>query len=166
VVNIKYLLAVLLLVVLGVLAAVYLAGSEEKKVKGQFRHLSELVAKGSGENMFTAAGKVKKIAALFANACELHVSAHSLSGRYTPEEISGHALQARAQFSTLALDFYDLDLSFPEREIARVHCTARLTGRSTTAERVDEIRELDCLLKKVQKEWLFTKIDVVEVLKR
>ena len=165
-VKIKYLLAVLLLILLGVLAAVYLTGSEEKKVKGQFRHLSELMAKGSGENLFTTAGKVKKIAALFANTCELHVSVHSLSGRYTPEEISGHALQGRAQFSTLALDFHDLDISFPEREVARVHCSARLSGRSTVAEGVDEIRDLDCLLKKVQKEWLFTKIDVVEVLKR
>jgi hypothetical protein len=31
---------------------------------------------------------------------------------------------------------------------------------------VDEIRELECLLKKIDKKWFFNQIEVIEVLKK
>jgi hypothetical protein len=31
---------------------------------------------------------------------------------------------------------------------------------------VDDTRELDCILKKIEKKWLFSQIEVVEVLKK
>jgi len=42
----------------------------------------------------------------------------------------------------------------------------RLTGNSTTGERIDETRELECVLKKIERKWLFHQIEVVEVLKK
>jgi hypothetical protein len=90
----------------------------------------------------------------------------SLSGNYTRQEVSTYAGSARSYVSQLDLKFYDLRIVFPEKEIAKVNLTARLTGRSTAGERMDETRELECVLRKIDKQWLFSQIEVIEVLKK
>ena len=112
------------------------------------------------------AHKIKSIGALFAETCDLIVPVHSLSGSYPREEISSIALRGRAQFINLSLKFYDLKISFPEKGVAKVALTGKLTGRTTFGEDMDETRELECLLKKVEKKWLFSQFEVVEVLKK
>jgi hypothetical protein len=165
-VKIKYLIVALLIAMVGISAAFLFFPSEEKKVKKRFALLSEHISKDSGENTFTMANKIKGINDLFGENCNFAVSDYSLSGTYTREEISGIALRGRAHFSTLDLKFYDLKVSFPEKDLAQVNLTARLTGRSTYGEHVDETRELICLLKKVTEKWLFSNFEVIEVLKR
>jgi hypothetical protein len=64
------------------------------------------------------------------------------------------------------LKFYDLHVVFPENEVAKVNLTARLTGKSTAGEQVDETRELECVLRKIENKWLFGEIEIVEVLKK
>jgi hypothetical protein len=64
------------------------------------------------------------------------------------------------------LKFYDFHIIFPERVVAKVTLTARLTGRSTAGEQTDETRELECVLKKIENKWLLSQIEVVEVLKK
>jgi len=165
-VKIKYLVVALLTVMVGISATFLFFPSEEKEVKRRFALLSEHMSKDSGENTFLMANKIKGISALFGDNCNFAVSDYSLSGNYTREEISGIALRGRAHFSTLGLKFYDLKASFPEKDLAQVNLTARLTGRSVYGEQVDETRELICLLKKVEKKWLFSSFEVIEVLKR
>jgi hypothetical protein len=165
-VKIKYLIVALLMVMVGVLATSRFFPSEEKKVKKRFALLSEHMSKDTGETPFIMANKIKGITALFGENCNFTVSDYSLSGHYTREEISGIALRGRAHFSNLGLRFYDLKVSFPEKDLAQVNLTARLTGKSVHGEQVDETRELLCLLKKVEKKWLFSSFEAIEVLKR
>jgi hypothetical protein len=165
-VRIKYLIIALLIVMVGIAATFLFFPSEEKKVKKRFALLSEHVSKDLGENTFIMANKIKDITALFEENCNFTVSDYSLTGNYTREEISGIALRGRAHFSTLGLKFYDLKVSFAEKDLAQVNLTARLTGKSVYGEHVDETRELLCLLKKVEKKWLFSSFEGIEVLKR
>jgi hypothetical protein len=165
-VKVKYLVVALLIVAVGILATFLFFPSEEKKVKNRFALLSEHMSKDSGENAFIMANKIKGISALFGENCNFAVSDYSLSGNYTREEISGIALRGRAHFLTLGLKFYDLKVSFPEKNLAQVNLTARLTGKSVYGEQVDETRELTCLLKKVGEKWLFSSFEVIEVLKK
>jgi hypothetical protein len=150
----------------GISAAFLFFPSEEKKVKKRFALLSEHISKDSGENTFTMANKIKGINDLFGENCNFAVSDYSLSGNYTREEVSGIALRGRALFSTLDLKFYDLEVSFAEKDLAQVNLTARLTGKSVYGEQVDETRELICLLKKGEKKWLFSSFEVIEVLRK
>jgi len=163
-VKIKYLLIGVLMVVIGIVVAITLFPSEEKKVKKQFHLLSEWVSKSTEENAFTMLQRMKDIGSLFNAQCELKVPDQSLSGTYTREEISTYAGSARSHVSQLDLKFYDLDIGFPEKGVAKVTLTARLTGRSTTGEQTDDTRELECVLKKIENKWLFSQIEVVEVL--
>jgi hypothetical protein len=165
-VKIKYLFVAALIVVLGIVIAIAALPSEEKRVKKQFRLLSEWVSKSTEENAFTMLQRMKEIGSLFDAHCELKVPDQSLSGSYTREEISTYAGSARSQVSELDLKFYDLQVAFPEKEVAKVTLTARLTGRSTVGERMDETRELECLLRKIEKKWLFSQIEVIEILKK
>lgn len=165
-VRIKYLLIGALVVIIGVAVVFYFFPNEEKKVKKRFQLLSEGVLKSPEENAFTLLQKMKNIGALFDEHCELKAPSQSLSGSYTREEISTYAGSARSYFSQLDLKFYDFHILFPEKETTKVTLTARLTGRSTAGEQMDETRELECILKKIEKKWLFSQIEVVEVLKK
>ena len=155
-----------LIVIIGVVLAVTVFPSEEKRVKKRFRLLSEWVSKRPEENPITMLQKMKDIGTLFLEPSELKVPNDSLSGSYTRQEISAYAGSARAHFFQLDFKFYDLHIVFPEKEVAKVALTARLIGKSTTGEQVDEIRELECFLKKTDKKWFFSEIEVIQVLKK
>jgi hypothetical protein len=146
--------------------AVSCAPSEEKKVKKQFELLSKWVSKDSRENAFTMAKKIQNITTLFTDDCTISVPEESLSGTYSRNEISRYAGQARLRFSKFSLRFTDYHIDFPEAAMATVNLTVRVTGQSTAGERVDEIRELRCVLRKSEDTWVFRSIEVVEVLKK
>ncbi len=165
-VKFKLIIAGTLVVVAGIWVALYFFPSEEKKIRKQFRLLAEWVSKDPGENTFTMAYKIKSIGTLFDGTCEFKVPVYSFSGSYTPEEISGYAARGHLSFSQLYLKFYDLDIAFPEKGIAKVILTAKLTGKSNVGEYIDETHELESLLNKVEKKWLFSKFEVIEVLKK
>ncbi|MGQ9647202.1 MAG: hypothetical protein ACUVWO_11785 [Thermodesulfobacteriota bacterium] len=165
-VKTKHFVLALSILIMGLSAAFLFLPSEEKKVKKRFALLSEHVSKEPGENAFIMANKIKAISALFGENCDFTVSDYSFLGNYTREEISGIAFRGRGHFSNLRLRFYDVKVSFPEKDLAQVNLTARLTGRSVYGEQVDETRELICLLKRVEKEWLFSSFEVSEVLKK
>jgi sensor histidine kinase YesM len=165
-VKIKFLLIGVLIVIIGIVVAIAVFPSEEKRVKKQFNLLSEWVSKSPEENPFTMLQRMKNIGTLFDAHCELKVPDQFLSGSYTREEISTYAGSARSHVSQLDLKFYDLQIVFPEKGVAKITLTARLTGKSTAGEQMDEIRELECRLKKIEKKWLFSQIEVIEVLKK
>ena len=165
-VKIRYFLIGLLIVIIGSVIAITVFPSEEKRVRKQFNLLSEWVSKSPEENAFVMLQKMRDIGSLFDEHCELKTDYPSLSGSYTREEISTYAGSARSHVSELDLKFYDLHVVFPEKDVGKVTLTARLTGRSTAGEQMDDTRELECLLKKIEKKWLFSQIDVVEVLKK
>jgi len=155
-----------LMVIIGIIFAVTVLPSEEKRVKKRFQLLSEWISKSPEENPITMLQKMKDIGTLFVEPCELKAPHESLSGSYPRQEISAYAGSARSHFFQLDFKFYDLHIAFPEKEVAKVTLTARLIGKSTAGEQVDEIRELECLLKKIDKKWFFNQIEVIEVLKK
>lgn len=165
-VTLKYVLIALVLIAIGIGVSLTLFQSEEKRVKKQFYLLSEGVSKEPGENIFTMDQKIKKIGSLFDETCEINIPAHSVPGRLTRDEITGYAARARLYSSELLLKFYDFDIAFPQQGEAKVRLTARLTGKTTTGEAVNEAHEIDCLLTKIEKKWMFSHIEVVEVLKK
>ncbi len=162
----KPFLIALILMVIGIGVFLMLYQNEEKRVKKQFRQLSEGISKEPGENIFTMDQKIKKIGSLVDEFCEIHIPSYSVSGRLSREEITSYAARGRLHLSELYLEFYDFNITFTQANEARAYLTSRLTGKMTTGEAINEAHEIDCLLKKVEKKWLFTRIEVVEVLKK
>ncbi|OGP53926.1 MAG: hypothetical protein A2162_03885 [Deltaproteobacteria bacterium RBG_13_52_11b] len=165
-VRLRYILIALVVVGLGLLVTVYFSQSEEKRVRKQFDLLSEYVSRDPDENTIAMAHNMQKLGSLFGDSCELKIAVEFLSGTYTREEIASYAARARARFPKLSLEFLDLEITFPENGFAKVSLTARLTGRTRAGEQMRETRELECLLKKIEKKWLFNNIEVIEVLRK
>ena len=130
------------------------------------QHLLLYVSKDSEENPIAMALKMQKLGTLFDASCELKIPVASLTGTYTREEISSYAARGRARFSKASLTFFDLDIAFPEPHAARVSLTARFEGRTNFGEVTRETRELLCLLRKIDRQWLFNSIEAIEVLKK
>jgi hypothetical protein len=165
-VKIKSLTILLLVLIVGTCSVLYFFPSEEKKIKKQFALLSQWASKDQEENIFALVERGKRIVTLFDENCGLKIPPYSIDGRYTREEIAAYAAHPRSKFSRLNLEFYDLNISFPEESLARVSLTGKLTGESPGKENVNEIRELECVLKKIEGKWLFSEFEIVEVLKK
>jgi hypothetical protein len=165
-VKVRSLLIALMVMGIGIWAFIHFSQSEEKKVRKQFDWLSEWTSKAQSETPLVMAQKTKEIGTLFAENCVLNVPLYSTSGSFTREEIISYAVRGRLLFSELYLRFYDLTVTFPEEGTAKVSSTARLTGKLNIGGNVDEIHELECVLKKIEKRWFFSHLEVVEILKK
>ena len=163
--KIKY-IVVAAIIIVGIVAVRHFAQTDEKKVRKQFALLAEWVTKEPNESIVTTSYKIQHIATLFADPCGFKADLISFTGSYTPEEISGFAGRSRFYFSNLSLKFYDFDIAFPDKETARVTLTATLRGETKSGEHVDATHELETVLTKVENEWLFSYIEIVEVLQK
>jgi hypothetical protein len=162
----KHPVIAVLVFILSVLAVLTLFPSEEKKVRKQFKALSNVVSKEPRESVFTTARKAKEIVPLFDENCELVIPADSVSAFFSRGEITSYVIRGRTQFSDLSLTFVDLSITFPERGTAKVVLTAKLKGKVVNGDRMDETREVQSTLKKIKRKWLFAAFEVVEVLKK
>lgn len=168
-VKVRYFIMGVVLLMVGILSWRYLLPNEEKRVIQRFELLSQYVEKKANEDIFSTANRIKNLIQLFANPCEFKIEGdpfYSLSGTYTREEVGSYALRGRSYFSDLSLRFGDYKVEFFDKETAHVQLTGRLIGRAPSGEKVDEVRELLCTLKRVEKTWLFARLEVVEILKR
>ncbi len=167
--KLRYILLGIVILLIGFFSWKYFFPNEEKKVIKQFELLSQYVEKVAEEDILSAANRMKNISQLFADPCEFKIEgdpSYSFIGSYSRDEIKGYTLRGRSYFSELSLRFDDYNIEFPEKNMAQVRLTGRLTGRSTAGEKVDEVRELLCILNKVGKAWLFSRLEVIEALKR
>lgn len=164
-VKTKWLIAALI-VALFAAGAVFLFPGEERKVRKHFSQLAHYVSKGEGEKILTMAGKMKSLESLFAERCRLTLPPYSLDGDFSGAEIANLTARARMPFAHLTLAFHDLSVSFPDPETAQARLTGEINGKPARGDTFREAREIACLLRKKEGRWLFSRIEVVEVLKR
>ncbi|OGP53338.1 MAG: hypothetical protein A2Y65_05465 [Deltaproteobacteria bacterium RBG_13_52_11] len=164
-VKIKY-IVIAAVVILGIVAVRHFLQTEEKKVRKQFELLSEWVSKGPGESVLTTSYKIQHIATLFVKPCVFKADIIAFTGSYTPEEIAGFAGRSRFYLADLSLKFYDLNIEFPEQAMAQVTLTAKLIGKTKSGEYIDATHELKTLLTNPEGTWLFSHVEVVEVLQK
>jgi hypothetical protein len=151
-----------------VIVAIIFFPTETGRVKKQFRSLTKWIAKESDESKVTMALKIKNIMTVFAQTCKFKVAVEAdfSSGTYSAKEIAQNAAIARSHFSEIALKFYDLEVDFPKEGTATAFTTAKFTGFTTEGDAIEETHELECTLQKIEDAWLFTEVEVVEVLKK
>jgi hypothetical protein len=162
----RYLISAVVLA-LALLAFFYLYPGEEKKIKKQITLLSEYASKNEGESAFALARRLDSLGKLFAPSVDLKAPGYELSGTYTRREIVNLAVRARMAFSRMTLKFHDVSISVSEEGKAKVLATGRLKGISAERKSVDEVQDLEIILQKNgEGRWLFTSVEVVEVLKK
>ena len=158
--------AALLLVVAAVWTGSHCSQSEKKRVRKQFERVAELVSRDHDETIFAAARKARSIASLSSDDCVVVAEEPSLSGMHGREDVAGRVTQIRSRFARLRLRLDDLEVEIDRPDSATAVVTGRVTGWTRYQERVDESREVHCTLTKTDGEWLFARIEVVDVLER
>jgi hypothetical protein len=161
----KYLISGAIALV-AIVAVVYFFPTETRRIKRQFTSFAKWVEKTPEESNLSMVSKLNWIKMAFAETCRFRDPAHDFSGEYPREEIVRQAAGARAHFSKLTLKFADLAVTFPQADIANVTTTATATGISTEGDAFEETHELECILQKIEGNWLLTEVTVVEVLKK
>ena len=162
----KNLLVILVLIIAGGVIFTLYQQSDKKKIEKRFTRLSELFSKDDLEPALLMATKVKKIGSLFAKNCIIESSDRLRSGTYTPDQITSHAASARALFRTLKLKFYDIEIELTGEGKAVTSVTGMLSGMSKREETFNETYEMEVDLVKIEKDWFFSAIRMVEVLKK
>ncbi len=139
-------------------------------IRRKFADLAYAASKESGEKSSALIYKTQMVLPnLFAETCGLEVKEAILGGDYSREEISSKAAMAHKRFSSAALRFFDLEIEVSEQQPdrAKAYFTVNLDGiRAQGGERVNETREMEATLRKIDGNWVFTNFKIREILRK
>ena len=141
-------------------------GGEKARIKKQFSRLEDCFHKERGEALLSTGLKMRSLQGFIAPQCEVQVLEAMMSGIFTPAESAANAMRVREIFSELSLRFYNLDIESPQKDEARVSFKVRLTGKNSRDELFNEIRQFQCVMRKIDGQWLFSRCEEVETLKK
>jgi hypothetical protein len=163
----KYVILLILAAVLvGIAAMLYLFTSESSQVKKRFSSVATWMSKEGEESNLVTARKIQNMMSILAETCVIQDpmtgEPQELSGR----EIAQRAVLARRDFTTITLKFPDLDIAFPDKNTATAIATARATGVSKEGDLFSATYELECTLQKGEEGWVFSAVEIVEVLEK
>ncbi len=152
--------------IVGIVAAFFLFQTEEGRIKKQFKRLSEIMSKSSGESQLALAAKTSKLEELFDTHCNINFPAHAISKKFSQRDIISSALHVLIQYGELSCRFQDFNIQIPAADTAEAILTATLTGKMSSGEKVRDFHELRCGLVKIEGEWRFSAIEIVDVLEK
>lgn len=157
---------IIVLIAAAIAAAVILLESEEDKIRKRFRELADLVEKQPDETKLVMAQKARKIGALATRPCTVSVPEYKAAGTYMPQEIARRMIMGRTRFIQLSLEFFDLSIDVLDDLNADAVLTARVEGLRLNNEPFEDTHEISCRLKKIDGQWLFNQVEVVDVLEK
>jgi hypothetical protein len=163
---VKKIIIIIIVIIAAVVAYKFLFETEEDKVKKQFTLFSELAEKEPGESNLIMARKSRKIGALVTDPVMVTVPEYKASGSYARQEITRRMAMGRTRFIELSLEFFDLSVEIIDETNAEANVTAQVTGKKLNKEPFEGTHELLCRLQKVEEEWLFNRVEVVDVLEK
>jgi len=144
----------------------YFFPTRTRQVKRRFKAFASSISKDGPEGNLAQLQQAAGAAEFFADPCAFESEYYHLTGSFSSREISGYCFEGRSRMKSLHLRFYDLSIKFPQKDTALVEATVRLTGKTKEGDDVAETHEITCTLKKSEGEWRFTRIKLVEVLKK
>ena len=158
-----------------VVAAVVLAGSYflykhyfqsgDAAIRKQFDQLAEGCSKKDGEHIMAIAGRIQGIRKLFADPCTIEYQERNIAQNYSRDEIPQLGLRAVSFYSDLSVSFYDMKMSI-SGDTADVIATLKTGGKLMTGDPANDVQEINCVLQKIDGDWLFTRIRIVDVLQK
>jgi hypothetical protein len=158
--------AVAVLAVSAVIVAFSWFQSDASRIKKRLKSVSELASRVPGEHELIAGANARKIGEMTAETIRIEIPSYNISRTYTRKDIPANVMMARSRYLEMSFDVYDLEIRFPEDQIARATFTAYIQGVLSTGEQIREAHEIVCWLEKIDKDWFFSRIEFVSVLER
>ena len=157
---------IVIVIIAAVAAYKFMVESEEDKVKKRFKLFADLAEKEPGETNLIMAKKARRIGAMVTDPVMVTIPEYHASGSYARQEITRRMAMGRTRFKELSLKFFDLSVKIIDDTNADAGVTAQVNGKKLNNEPFEGTHELLCRLKKVEDEWLFNQVEVVDVLEK
>ena len=170
--HLIYAACIILFLLLAGFAVWYiLKPGEEQLIRRHFANLVEQINKTplKKEGAIPAMAKAQKIAAMFTEQSQFNVDALKwVSGSFSREVLANNIFRSRAMFDTLHLSLDHLEIEVAEdQKQAVARLSAQLSGKmKNSGQDLEEIRDLECNLKKIDSEWLFESFRIHKMIKK
>jgi len=163
----KSVMGAVAVLLIGIIAFFFFFQTEERQVKKRFKAFASTASKRPEDSQLIVAAKSKKISKFFNQACQIEAPEYNVSKRYDQKFIHTIAFNVLSRYSELTLTFVDLEVDIPEKGVANVVSTTRIIGkRKGSDETIEENHEIRCRLNKIEDEWFFVKVELVDVLQK
>lgn len=160
----KLIIAVILIIAAVVVYFVFFGESEEQKIRKMLNGLCMDCAKNKESS--SAAALIVKTNVLkryFTDPCKLSVHRGFLQGTFNDVRIANEIMRVNLLLSYSDLSISDLSITVDKVE-ARAVFTGRFSGVLKSGEKVEEVREVEVTLKKVDKKWKISSAEVHDIL--
>jgi hypothetical protein len=158
----SYLVAALLIVVVG--AWWWLGDDPEDRVRAAHSTLEQFLNKSEDEPEGSIpVMQLRGLQGLFAQDCTVFGDAEGLVGSYSADELVGLMVRARGAFRSVALQFDEVAVEFPEEDTAITRFSAALDGVTMTGERLTETREVESRMRDIDGAWQFVSFDLEDI---
>ncbi|MFA7230752.1 MAG: hypothetical protein WC071_05735, partial [Victivallaceae bacterium] len=137
---------VLIIVTIFLVWNTYFNKSDKDLINEQLTSLRTLASKYPGEGTSSSIIKSKSLENLFAPSCKLDLRSDMFSGDYTQEEISANAVRYRSLFNHAVINLHDIEIELISATEAKAEFTGSFDGITKSGNRVNEYRDLTCLL--------------------
>lgn len=154
-----------LLAAAAVLGWAFFIPSPDHVIRKELAEVARAASIVPNEAPLTKLAKTQKLVSLFANDAQVSVdvpgrSIQTFNGR---EELHQAALGARSMLNSLRVEFLDVGVTVaPDRQsaVADLTATAALPG-----EKIPEVQELEVRFKRIDHDWLITRVESVKTLR-
>ena len=163
--NVKTVVLALVLAVLAGVLVIRFWPSDERAIRKQLTLIEETGSKAAAEQPLESLLRAKQLAGLFHDPCELIVETVKYQGEYSRKEIMDRINLVRNTYRTVRVALHDVVIEIGKEGTAVVRCTIRLSGEGK-GQPVADVQELRAELRKIEGDWLFTSLTLVEVLER
>ena len=145
---------------------IFCGESEEQKIRKMLNRLCTDCAKNKESS--SAAALVVKTNVLknyFTDPCTLSVHRGFLQGTFNDVRIANEIMRVNMFFESSDLSYSDLVISVNTPE-AETTFTGRFQAVTKSGEKVDEVREIELKLRKIDKKWKISSAEVRKILEK
>lgn len=166
-VNVKTLVLTILVMIVATAAAWRFWPGDERAIRQQIAKIETFGSKASDEKPVESLLRARQLAELFADPSTLEVQTGNFTGQYPRKQIQERIVLARGFYISATVSVHDLaiDIHSSDPKTATIHCTLRVKGEGKS-QPVADVQELSAQLRKVEGDWLFAAVTLVEVLER
>lgn len=161
-VNHKKILSILIPAAIAAVFIYLTLFSEENRVKRAVNGAADLLNKTAAEEKLILAAKANKIKRYVAGDLQVDVPAYKFQGTYRKQELPGRLLAVFTAVEHVSVSVHDLQVDILDDYRATVLFTAKITWQPRGREEYRDYLELDCQLEKIDGDWLFVGVAVVE----
>ena len=162
---------VLLVIAATVIAAVgyfvFRSPNESQQIINRLNQLTSRISKNSGEGPVTMALKHQAIMGLIDSQCTVFIKEAMLAGDFTPEGFAAQMTRSRSMFKSIkgSVDYCEVQLNADQTE-ATISFAIRVIAELKSGRKMDEVRDLQATVRKVDGKWLFSGFEIRQVLEK